>query len=165
MLRQVVFFVLFTAPLMGQTEAEKLMNLIAGLETSSVAAANLSRITSLHCVLGAGYATDWAKGYPSSDRDRMTKTNDPTIFYEINLEAGKARMMGNLGTGEVFAFKGSAGGLTFLEATKGGFNMTTVFATYSKGTKMFPCAHSRHLLVMGMNPMPSQYHGTCQASN
>ena len=70
--------------------------------------------------------------------------------------------MANQGTGDVTALV-TASGITFWETTAtGNVNLTTVFATYKKGTREFPCVHSRHMMILGNpNPLPSQYHGTC----
>ena len=146
----------------GQSEVEKLDYMLEGLKITAAAHGELSRASRLNCLLGSGHATSWESGRPSSTRDRFTKENDPTIFYNLNREGKTATMMGNLGSGEVAVLE-AGGGLTFLEVTPGGINVTTVFPSYMRGTKRFPCVHSRHLLVAFINPMPSQYHGTCEA--
>ena len=153
---------LIASTLFGQSEKEKLANLLRSLETTASAYRELSRASRLNCLLGPGHATSWESGRPSSTRGRFTKESDPTIFYNINRESKIATMMGNLGSSEVAVIE-AGGGLTFLEVTKGGINVTTVFSSYMRGTKRFPCVHSRHLLVAFINPMPSQYHGTCEA--
>ena len=146
----------------GQSENEKLANLVSGLQVRSRATAELSRASRLNCLLGPGHTTTWGSGAPSSSRDRFSSASDPTIFYNIDREGNLASMMGNLGSGKV-AVHEVAGGLTFIELADDGMNVTTVFPSYVRGTNRFPCVHSRHLMIAFIHPLPSQYHGTCEA--
>jgi len=81
-------------------------------------------------------------------------------FDSIDAKAGKARIVGNVGAGDVLVLVTIAG-LTFVEQTAfGNVNLTTVFAAYdSPSSRRFVAVSSRHQNLNG--PFPSQYHGTC----
>ena len=154
--------VAITSSLSAQSDDAKTKALTDGIKVQVKALGELLKATTLHCVLGSGYAADWTSGNPVSKPDSFSESQDPTIFYSIDLETHRAKMMGNAGTGTILVLS-TASGLTFIEQTEtGNVNTTTVFATYKKGTTEFPCVHSRHLLVLSTHPLPSQYHGACK---
>jgi hypothetical protein len=73
---------------------------------------------------------------------------------------GTARIIGNIGAGDILV-KMTPAGITFIEETLfGNLNITTVFANYdSSASQRFVAVASRHQNING--PFPSQYHGTC----
>ena len=113
---------------------------------------------SLKCEFGSGSYADWKGSKAKVKKDNF----DATIIYDsIDLKTSKARMIGNAGSIDVVVLA-TGTGLTFIEETgAGNIHITTVFASYAKGTKDFIVVTSRHLMFIS-KPLPSQYHGTCK---
>lgn len=113
---------------------------------------------SLKCTLGPGAVGIWGTKSVNIDKD---KWNTPIHFDSIDVKAGKARIIGNVGADDISVIVTSAG-ITFVEQTgSGNLVFTTVFGSYLKGTNEFFVVSSRHMLIMD-KPLPSQYHGTCK---
>ena len=133
------------------------------------ATAALHRSEQLVCKFKEGSVVKWTQAKPVVELDVMTKTGDPTIISSIDLKAGTAMMGGNVGSGPFDGVFATASGVTFIEFTpSGNVNITTVFASFVEGSRMFPAVHSRHVLMrtslfsFGQSTaLPSQYHGTC----
>jgi hypothetical protein len=114
---------------------------------------------SIRCQLGRGTQASWDGGKLELENANMGESGQAT-FDSIDPKAGKARLIGNAGAGDVLIIATSAG-LTFIEQTAfGNVNFTTVFAAYdSAASRRFVAVSSRHQNING--PFPSQYHGTC----
>jgi hypothetical protein len=82
------------------------------------------------------------------------------VFDNIDLTEGTARLAGNIGASDVTT-SASESGLWFIERTpSGNFNLVTVFTTSTMAPE-YPAVMSRHV-VIGGEPLPSQYYGTCR---
>ena len=93
----------------------------------------------------------------AASTDKMTLT-----YAAIDMAAGKAQLVGNIGAGEV-AVIAAEFGYSFVEITAvGAVNLTTVFSTTLKRGGFF-AIHSRHVNIAG--PLVSQFAGSCEARN
>lgn len=124
----------------------------------------LMKAKTLKCFLGKGCQANWNKGEPELEIGEFSSKKEDCvlIFDSIDLEKGTARFIGNQGSIDVVAFTTLAG-ITFIEeAGSGSVSITTVFATYKKGSEDLIFVHSRHIAPMIIAPIPSQYHGVCK---
>lgn len=121
--------------------------------------ARLFSARSIRCELGKGTQASWDGGTLKVESANFGQAGQIT-FDSIDAKAGKGRIVGSIGAGDVFVLVTTAG-LTFIEQTAfGNVNITTVFASYdSPSSRRFVAVSSRHQDVNG--PFPSQYHGTC----
>ena len=134
--------------------------MIGAIDSQEKAAEALRRAESLYCKFKDGSFTSWTKGKPVVELDVMTESGDPTVFHSIDLKAGTAKMMGNMGSGSISVIPTSSA-VTFIEPTSSGnMNITTVFAGFVGTPKRFFAVHSRHFFAYGQ-ARPSQYHGIC----
>jgi len=105
---------------------------------------------------------DWRNGRLETSVNSEEVTSH---FDSIDLKKGTARLIGNVGAGDVITIL-TAESLTFIEKTaSGNLNFTTVFPFYKNNTQEFLAVTSRHLVLPnreGVSPFPSQHHGTCQ---
>jgi len=133
--------------------------------TESDAFAALVKAKTLKCYLGKGSSANWDAGEVEINmvKEFSEKQEDCImIFDSINLENGKARLIGNMGSSDVMAFA-TVGGVTFIEKAEGGsVFFATVFPTYKKGSNELLFVYSRHFAGFISGPMPSQYYGTCR---
>jgi len=128
----------------------------------------LRNAKSLKCSFDTGFFSKWKNGEFSSEKDTTFK---PIIFDSINFQSGEARVLGRAGSADAIATL-TMGGAHFVESTKtGGWNTTSVFVVYGeKGEEMFQrglfyAVHSRHISALMIQPMVSQYYGTCELWN
>jgi hypothetical protein len=119
------------------------------------------------CRFTLGTAATWLGPFDrgSDSTPKLESDNKAFVltFTNIDTITHTATMVGNNGSGPVGALR-SGPALTFLERTMIGYvTVTTVFATYAKGTMSFIATHSRHIGmgIATMPPLPSQSHGTC----
>ena len=91
--------------------------------------------------------------YSDQEGNHPVKTEFVLTFL-IDLDAGKAYMVGNNGSEEVNVLAGDDY-VSFIEVTATGNVMTT--AITSDGTSV----HSRNSIILG-DLIPSQYYGTCE---
>ena len=114
---------------------------------------------SVRCDIGRGTQASWDGGKVQLLNSDFGPGGEVT-FDSIDAKAGKARIIGNVGAGDVLVLVTIAG-LTFVEQTPlGNVNFTTVFASYdSPSSGRFVAVSSRHQNLNG--PFPSQWHGTC----
>ena len=118
----------------------------------------LARVKSLKCQFSAGMSGDWKNGVLEVKKDHLEGS---LHFDSIDLKAGRARLIGNIGSNDVGVVT-TGGSITFLERTSSGnFVFTSVFPEYKKGTSEFIVVTSRHIMFWG-GPIPSQHYGTCQ---
>jgi len=123
------------------------------------ALARLLSAKSIRCEIGKGTQASWEGGKLRREESEFGEGAKAT-FDSIDAQAGKARIIGNAGAGDLMVLVTTAG-LTFVEPTAlGNINFTTVFASYdSPVSRRFVAVSSRHQSING--PFPSQYHGTC----
>jgi len=118
---------------------------------------------SLKCTFTLGTQGDWHTGQLKTSA--ITGEEFVLHFDSIDAKKGTARLIGNVGAGDIVTILTSRG-LSFIEETSvGNLNVTTVFPFYKEDTQEFVAVTSRHLLLpgeYGRSPYPSQYHGTCQ---
>ena len=121
--------------------------------------ARLLTVRSLRCELGAGTQASWDSGSLKLERSAFGEGAKVT-FDSIDTKAGKARLIGTQGAGDVQVLL-TVAGLTFIEQTAfGNLNFTTVFSKFDSAvSRRFIAVASRHQNING--PFPSQYHGTC----
>lgn len=135
--------VLISTPIFGSEALERLMS-----------------AKSLKCEYGSGAVGVW-----EGSKVKVVKDNSHSsvVFDSIDLNTGKARMIGEIGVADVDVDVFATGsGLTFIEQTSSGnLHITTVFAYYVEGTTDFTAVTSRHLLFP-IIPLPSQFHGICK---
>lgn len=114
---------------------------------------------SLRCAFGPGTSTDWESGKAVTENSEF----DTTVqFDSIDLKAGSARFIANMGSSDVRVEAGPYG-LTFIERPLGGLSVTTVFADKSPHTHTYIAVMSRHMTLLGPL-LVSQYHGMCSSS-
>ncbi len=136
--------------------------LVVGWTTMTAAKEDaLSRLMatrSLKCQWDRGALGDWEGGQLQAKQ--IPGDLPPLTFDAIDLKNKTARLISNVGSGDVLALL-SATGVSFLEQTGiGNFNFTTVFADYSASGD-FIAVTSRHLMLLN-DPLVSQHHGTCK---
>ena len=137
---------------------------IQGQTTSPGAAATsdadaLFQAQSIKCEWGQGTMVSWDEGRPSLEQGSFGKDSG-VVFDSIDTQAGTARIIGNVGAGDISVVVTPVG-LTFIEKTGvGGLNFTTVFKHFVEPENVSRVAvTSRHHGLF--SPFPSQYHGTC----
>jgi hypothetical protein len=119
---------------------------------------HLAKVKSLRCQFAEGMSGDWKNGILEVKKDHF---EDNLHFDSIDLKAGQARFIGNIGSNNVTVIT-TRESVTFVERTSSGnFIFTSVFPEYKKGTREFIAVTSRHIMLWD-GPLPSQYHGTCQ---
>lgn len=97
---------------------------------------------------------------PDYHRNR-TQDVMPLTVTALNAVAGRAQIIGNVGTADV-VFRRQADQMQFFEQTPtGNPMMLSVYAPPGKG-KPLPAAYSRHVLVSPGNIAISQYAGSCE---
>ena len=136
---------------------------IQGQTTSPGAAATsdadaLFQAQSIKCEWGQGTTARWNEGRPSL---KQASWDAGIVFDSIDTQAGTARIIGNVGAGDISVMVTPVG-LTFIEQTGvGGLNFTTVFKHFVEPENVARVSvTSRHITIFG-SPFPSQYHGTC----
>ena len=112
---------------------------------------------SLKCQFPVYASTKWEKDEPTP---QVKKQEFGFHIDGIDLQQGKARIIGNFGATDLIVKRG-VHVVHFIEITPlGNMNITSVFAATSK-THRFKAVHSRHLYMSG-GPLPSQNYGYCQ---
>ncbi|BDW12062.1 hypothetical protein PSHI8_21460 [Polynucleobacter sp. SHI8] len=120
-----------------------------------------SQTQSFRCIFNNGIVTNWDTGKPIS---KNNNSMPEIIFDQIDIQKGKGRFIGNLGSEDVQVLKGEQSFHIFERTPSGNLNITTIFYPTQKFSDMFPVVHSRHInLVSG--PFPSQYVGLCKKLN
>lgn len=114
---------------------------------------------SLKCSFPVVSEVDWDSGKPNVSTKYSRKLD--LHFDSINWKEGKARLIGNLGAGDVKSLA-TPYGLTFIEITPvGNLIFTTVMAYYDKEGD-FVAMSSRHMMLLDGKPFPSQNYGSCR---
>lgn len=133
------------------------------LSQTDDAVSRLVASRSLRCQFDQGTQAKWETGNLKIETVRFGEGGAVT-FDSINSKAGRARVIGNAGAGDVDLIP-AAGALTFVETTGlGSVNVTTVFGEYrTRLSREFIAVQSRHIIgMLGSAPLPSQFHGTCR---
>jgi len=116
----------------------------------------LYAVKSLKCEFPIVSTSDWQKDKPNP---QLKKQEFGFHIDGINLQQGKARIIGNAGSTDLSVVNGGMV-VHFIEYTpSGNMNVTSVFAATTK--LGFKAVHSRHLYMMS-SPLPSQSYGYCQ---
>lgn len=111
----------------------------------------------ISCEVGQGFAATW-RGTWKPERSSWRKRNT-MIFTNIDRHKGRAKLIGNIATVDVYYLVG-AESINFIEITPlGSVNLMTVYLAPSNGS--YPFVISRHVDVIGV-PLPSQYYGLCK---
>jgi hypothetical protein len=119
---------------------------------------------SLRCEFGRGHMASWTRDAHQLvvKEETFSDPPGPLIFDNIDLTEGTARFVGTVGASDV-TVSVSQTGLWLIERTPAdNFNMITVFATNILAPE-YPAVMSRHVII-GDEPMPSQYYGTCRVN-
>jgi len=83
-------------------------------------------------------------------------------FIDIDLAAGRARLVGNIGVSDVSVLISDAGTLSFLETTpSGNLNVTTIYTLVDGSRGQNIASHSRHIESAPALVMFSQWVGRC----
>ena len=120
------------------------------------AASRLSAARSLKCQFGPGTGTEWASGSPKTSAARF---DTEITFDAIDSKRGTARLIGNIGAGDV-RVTSSPVGISFMEIQPAVVDVTTVFSAYDKSGN-FIAVDTRHVNASGV-PMAEQFFGTCK---
>ena len=120
--------------------------------------ARLLKVKSLKCKLTTGVYADWKSGGPRITPD---KSGVEYHFDSIDLSKNSARLIANVGAGDVRAFA-TPGGISFVEWPPLGNPVTTNVFPFLANDGGFIAVSSRHTAsgISGM-ALPSQYHGSC----
>jgi hypothetical protein len=115
---------------------------------------------SLKCEFGPGNHGEWKNGVvvPGSGRFGAPGAASMIHYDAIDMTAGKARLIGTAGSGDLTVMADSVG-ITLIEKVPlGGLAMTTIFGSYDT-KRSFPAVLSKHIELFG--PFPQQYYGSC----
>ena len=128
----------------------------AGAESDSYE--RLARAKSLKCTFGVGAVGDWRTGTLKVVSDTF---GGSIHFDSIDIKANSARMIGNIGAGDITVLLTPIG-LTFIDTQESlqTVAVTTVFGKHKDNNGDYIAVTSRHLASLA--PTPSQYHGTCK---
>jgi hypothetical protein len=120
----------------------------------------LRNARSLRCMYTSSVAT-WVRGGERS----VEQTNDKgTATYDnIDVTKGTARIIGNIGAGDIRVWLDAQGDLWMLEKTpSGNAFVTTVFPMYAPRTSDFIVLEARHSLsISGTSALGEESFGTC----
>ena len=120
----------------------------------------LLKAKSLRCEIGPGTYVDYEQSGTPLVKPTSWAKDAPLQFDAIDLSKGKARLIGKQGATDVTVSLGH-GSIHFVEETgSGNLILSTVFAYQVKGG--FAFVMSRHMMLFGPYPLPSQYYGTCK---
>jgi hypothetical protein len=125
-------------------------------QAANDAKAQLEAARSLKCHFGPGTEAQWKGNKPAVGSARF---DEDVQFDSIDLGKQSARLIGNIGAGDVRVLN-TAVGLSFLETEPAVLDITTVFAVYTESNE-FPAVDSRHVIVLG-TAMAEQFYGTCK---
>ena len=126
------------------------------------ASSRLLKARSLKCEFGPGNQAEWKGGVLTVRSGRWSSSSDKSasiIHYDgIDLNSGKARVIGAGGSADLFAFS-SPVALTLIELVPvGGVSVTTIYGSYD-AKRAFPAVIAKHVDIFG--PFPQQYYGAC----
>ncbi len=94
-------------------------------------------------------------------KETDNKFNVEIILDSINLENNTARIIANVGSGDLAVYPTSIG-LMFIEQDVSAVHTLLIYYTTNKDNKnMFPATYDRNIKILGM-PMNSNYYGFCK---
>lgn len=120
----------------------------------------LNAAQSLKCDFGPGISTELNRDAPNPENTRI----DVELYLsDIDLQAGRARLLGSEGPTEV-STRLTPMTVNFVWVS-GMWNMAviTIYPYFLKGTQDFPAVWSRHLYLKN-GPAASQVYGLCSVS-
>lgn len=129
---------------------------VTSAQAADDAKAQLAAARSLKCHFGQGTEAKWKDNKPTVG---SASFDEDVQFDSIDLGKQSARVIGNVGTGDVRVLN-TAVGLSFLDTAPAVLDITTVFAVYTEN-KEFPAVDSRHVSYLG-TAMAEQFYGTCK---
>ena len=110
------------------------------------------------CKWDGGYFFTYLKGSWDTGNEEWT---DETIIDNINLENNTARIIANVGSGDLAVYPTSIG-LMFIEQGVSALHTLLIHYTTNKDNKnMFPATYDRNIQILGV-PMNSNYYGFCK---
>ncbi|MAE09514.1 MAG: hypothetical protein CL661_12275 [Bacteroidetes bacterium] len=94
-------------------------------------------------------------------KETDNKFNVEIILDSINLENNTARIIANVGSGDLAVYPTSIG-LMFIEQDVSAVHTLLIYYTTNKDNKnMFPATYDRNIQILGV-PMNSNYYGFCK---
>lgn len=130
---------------------------LIGAEGDDDAFVRLVRATELQCYFSFGQAAAWE----DSEFDIEPAGEMVSSYRSIDLDAGTAELVGNMGSTSV-GVHASPQGVTFIEQTPAGnLSILTVFPAQCGGPDRLCAVLSRHMFLVE-EPVPSQFYGTCE---
>lgn len=111
---------------------------------------------SLKCHFGQGTSTIWLGSKPKTS---TAQSGQDVYFDSIDIKNRSARLIGNIGAGDVKVFATEVG-MSFVELEPAVVDLTTVFPIYGKDHD-FIAVDTRHVMAPGAS-MAEQYYGSCQ---
>lgn len=111
---------------------------------------------SLKCHFGSGSSTTWTGSKPKTSTARF---DQDVHFDSIDFKNQSARLIGNVGAGDVKVFATEVG-VSFIDLAPAVVDLTTVFPRYGNNHD-FIAVDTRHVMVSGAS-MAEQYYGSCQ---
>lgn len=111
---------------------------------------------SLNCHFGSGSSTTWTGRKPKTSTARF---DQDVHFDSIDFKNQSARLIGNVGAGDVKVFATEVG-VSFIDLAPAVVDLTTVFPRYGNNHD-FIAVDTRHVMVSGAS-MAEQYYGSCQ---
>ena len=119
--------------------------------------AEFASVRSWKCEFPVIVSNDWLEPTPAPE---IGVQDMGSQIDNVDLNAGTARMIGNVGSSDLFAV-GGVGQVTFIEVTPGGsIHITAIFESPVSG-RGFKATQSRHIAILG-DPLPSQAYGYCR---
>ncbi|HEY8857207.1 MAG TPA: hypothetical protein VIM43_07620 [Rugosibacter sp.] len=112
--------------------------------------------SSLKCHFGQGTSTMWPSSKPKTSTAHF---GQDVHFDAIDIKNQSARLIGNVGAGDVKVFATEVG-VSFIESAPAVIDLTTVFPIYGKDHD-FIAVDTRHAMYSGAT-MAEQYYGLCQ---
>lgn len=110
---------------------------------------------SLKCHFGQGTSTTWTGSKPKT----ATARSDQDVHFDsIDFKNQSARLIGNIGAGNIKVFATEVG-VSFTESARAVVDLTTVFPI--KNGHDFIAVNTRHVMVSGA-AMAEQFYGSCQ---
>jgi hypothetical protein len=121
-------------------------------------AALLRQARSFRCFFTVTAVTTFKDGRRTIE---VTHEKGTVVYDNIDLQRGTARVVGNVGAGDL-KVTWSAGALWFVEqAPAGNLIVTTIFPAYEEGTREFVVVESRHWFI-GQFASGEQSSGSCR---
>lgn len=132
------------------------------LLASSTAASHAQEKLSFRCTFGPGASANWDSGSVSINKGTFGQPNVVSIYDAIDLKSKTGRHIGGAGASDVVVLTNPDAITLFEQTNSGNLVFTTIFRARSQQNGEHIAVMSRHVSIMG-DPLPSQYHGTCES--